>query len=54
MNQRGTPWQSHVAVHVGEHVFGAAGAIGTPWQSQVAVHVGVHPRAAGAGVMGTP
>jgi hypothetical protein len=30
LDQRGTPWQSHVAVHVGEQVFGAAGAIGTP------------------------
>jgi hypothetical protein len=53
---RGTPWQSHVAVHVGEQVV-AAGAMGTPWQSQVAVHVGVHaPLAAGAtgGVIGEP
>jgi hypothetical protein len=37
-------------VQVGEHVFGAAGAIGLPWQSQVAVHVGEHVVAAGAGV----
>jgi hypothetical protein len=52
---RGTPWQSHVAVHVGEHVLGATGAMGVPWQSHVAVHVGVHPLAAGAtGVIGEP
>ena len=50
-----------MGVQVGEHVFGAAGAMGLPWQSQVAVHVGVHPRAAGAagamgaaGVIGAP
>jgi hypothetical protein len=45
-----------VAVQVGEHVLGAAGAMGPPWQSQVAVHVGVHPLAAGAtgGVIGEP
>jgi len=55
---RGTPWQSHVAVHVGEHVVAAGAGVGatrgTPWQSHVAVHVGEHVVATGAGAMGLP
>jgi hypothetical protein len=52
----GTPWQSHVDVHVGEHEVGEVGGVtrdgvmGLPWQSQVEVHVGEHVVGAGGGV----